>query len=84
MSTASNPKAQGVGGDRIFVFKPGSQPRAAKAEVEGRFCAAASDSGQSFIFSRKKKNKNLLNCKEKVLFQPQPWPESTCAILSRN
>lgn len=55
MSTASNPKAQGVGGDRIFVFKPGSQPRAAKAEVEGRFCSAASNSGQSFIFSRKKK-----------------------------
>lgn len=54
MSTASNPKAQGAGGDRIFVFKPGSQPRAAKAEVEGRFCEAASNSGQSFIFSRKK------------------------------
>lgn len=71
MSTASNPKAHGVGGDRIFVFKPGSQPRAAKAEVEGRFCEAASNSGQSFIFSRKKK-KNPLNCKEKVLFQLQP------------
>lgn len=60
MSTASNPKAQGVGGDdRIFVFKPGSQPRAAKAEVEGRFCEAASNSGQSFIFSRKKKSFKL-------------------------
>lgn len=55
MSTASSPKAQGVGGDRIFVFQPGSQPRAAKAEVEERFCEAARNSGQSFIFSRKKK-----------------------------
>lgn len=72
MSTASNPKAHGVGGDRIFVFKPGSQPRAAKAEVEGRFCEAASNSGQSFISSRKKKKKIPLNCKEKVLFQLQP------------